>query len=70
MYYPIHKKKKIPNTPPSVSIMKHNTIKHWTSVTVVFIQTGQHFHLSLKVFFYQLLLLGKQNINIIRIYTG
>ena len=45
--------------PPCMSIMKHNTIKHWTSVRVVFLKAGKHFHLSLKIFLDQLFLLRK-----------
>lgn len=51
----------ISNKPPSIAIIEHNTVKHRTSVRVVFIKTGQHFHLSLKIFSDQFLLLREQN---------
>ena len=45
--------------PPCVAVMKHNTVKHRTCVRVVFIKVSEHFHLSLKIFSDQLLLLKK-----------
>lgn len=36
--------------PPSVSIMKHNTVKNWASIRVALIKAGKHLYLSLKIF--------------------
>lgn len=36
--------------PPSVSIVKHNTIKDWASIRVALIKAGKHFYLSLEIF--------------------
>ena len=36
--------------PPSVSIVKHNTIKNWASIRVALIKAGKHLYLSLKIF--------------------
>ena len=42
--------KKFNPLPPSVSIMKHNTVKNRPSVRVILFKTGKGLYLSLKIF--------------------